>query len=159
MESRSNAAAAREGLGTPPMVVQAARQRRAAMARQELQIGTSRRTNLLIVGPPSSTRVVLDMLRLDLAGPVFLWHPGQPLVLPRPDRVATLVIDQPLSLTREEQLRLVSWLLEVIGQVRVVSTSAAPLWPSVQSGHFDETLYYRLNPICLETDQSLITNP
>ena len=38
------------------------------------------------------------------------------------------------------------------GQVQVVSTAAVPLWPNVKAGAFNETLYYRLNTVCVNVD-------
>jgi hypothetical protein len=151
MESRSYSAAIAQE--TP--ILRRARQVRtpgvlSTRVRNDLQIGTRRRTNLLIVGHAASTRIVLDILRLELAGPVLTWHPGQPLLFPEPGRGATLVVHEPLRLTAADQERMVRWLNEVVSEVRIVSTTPEPLWPHVQSGAFNETLYYRLNPMSLE---------
>ena len=155
MESRSNVVAAAEG--TPPIrpALNVRRPRRLPVhARNDLQIGTRRRTNLLVIGDHASTRIVLDLLRLDLGGPVLTWQPGMPLIFPEPGSGATLVLEEPLRLTAADQQRMVRWLNEVVSEVRIVSTTPEPLWPHVQSGGFDETLYYRLNPICVEVEHA-----
>ena len=149
MESRSNAAAD-QGAARSHSLLDFRKRRFKVLARNDLQVGAMPRTNLLLVGSSGATRIVLDMLRLELRGPVIRWQPGQPLVLPPPGVPATLVLDNPIALTREDQQRIVRWLEQVVRDVRVVSTTAVPLWPHVQAGEFNETLYYRLNTMCLE---------
>jgi hypothetical protein len=108
------------------------------------------RTNVLVVGSSEATRIVLDLLRLDLRGPVLKWRPGQPLELPTRGRAATMVLEDLAGLTREQQVRIVGWLEEVRGQVRVVSTTNVPIWPRVARGEFNDVLYYRLNTVYVE---------
>src|SRR4051812_3518913 len=124
MESRSNTVAAAQEVPTLTPVLKLRRPRPLPMqVRNDLQIGTRRRTNLLIVGDRASTRIVLDILRLDLGGPVLRWHPGQPLTFPEPGSGATLVVEEPLRLTAADQQRMVRWLNEVVSEVRIVSTT------------------------------------
>ena len=108
------------------------------------------RTNVLVVGNPEATRIVVDMLRLDLRGPVVRWRAGQPLDLPSPAYAATLVLDNVAHLTTDEQFRVLRWLDDVKGRIRVVSTTSDPLWPRVQVGVFNEVLYYRLNTVFVD---------
>jgi transcriptional regulator of acetoin/glycerol metabolism len=49
-----------------------------------------------------------------------------------------------------EQLDLLAWLEQADGRTQVVSTSATPLLPRVQCGAFIDTLYYRLNTVCVD---------
>ena len=118
--------------------------------RRDLQVGTMPRTNVLVAGNPEATRIVLDMLRLDLRGPVVEWRAGQPLDLPDPGRAATLVLENVTRLTADEQFRVLRWLDEVRSNVRVVSTTTVPVWPRVQVGVFNEVLYYRLNTVFVD---------
>ena len=52
--------------------------------------------------------------------------------------------------TNDEQFRILRWLDEVRGRVRVVSTTGIPVWPRVQAGEFNEVLYYRLNTVFVD---------
>ena len=149
MENRSNALA--DGPSTPPLSSQITKQRRITSApRRDLQVGVMPRTNVLVVGSSEATRIVLDLLRLDLRGPVLKWRPGQPLELPTRGRAATIVLEDLTRLTQDEQVRIVGWLEEVVGQVRVVSTTTVPIWPRVGRGEFNEVLYYRLNTVYVD---------
>jgi hypothetical protein len=112
------------------------------------------RTNVLVAGNPEATRTVVDMLRLDLRGPVVRWRAGQPLELPTPGQAATLVLDNLTRLTVDQQLHVLGWLEQVMGRVRVVSTSGIPVWPLVQAGQFNEDLYYRLNMVFVDMESS-----
>ncbi len=149
MENRSNALA--DGPSTPPLSSQIRKQRRiTSVPRKDLQVGVMPRTNVLVVGSSEATRIVLDMLRLDLRGPVHKWRPGQPLELPTRGRAATMVIEDLTRLTNDEQVRILCWLEQVAGQVRVVSTTSVPIWPRVAQGEFNEVLYYRLNTVYVD---------
>ena len=56
----------------------------------------------------------------------------------------------PASLSREEQLQLLSWLRNEGALAQVVTASALPLWPLVCAGVFLEALHYYLNTVCLD---------
>jgi len=149
MEHRSNVLA--DGLPTHTPTPQFRKPRRAApVARRDLPVGAMPRTNVLVVGSSEATRIVVDMLRLDLRGPVLKWRPGQPLELPTRGRAATMVLEDLTGLTSDEQARILAWLEEVVGYVRVVSTTAVPIWPRVARGEFNDMLYYRLNTVYVD---------
>lgn len=149
MENRSNALA--DGPSTPPLSSQLRKHRRiSSVPRKDLRVGVMPRTNVLVVGSSEATRIVLDMLRLDLRGPVLKWRPGQPLELPTRGRAATMVLEDLTRLTNDEQVRILGWLDQVVGQVRVVSTTTVPIWPRVADGQFNEVLYYRLNTVYVD---------
>jgi hypothetical protein len=122
--------------------------------RRDLQVGSMPRTNVLVAGNPEATGIVVDMLRLDLRGPVVKWRAGQPLELPAPGQAATLVLDNLTRLSSDEQTHILGWLEEVMGRVRVVSTTGVPVWPLVQAGQFNEDLYYRLNMVFVDMGTS-----
>jgi len=147
MEDRSTAVAtvARRTIPASPSLIRKERRIVRPVPRRDLQVGSLPRTNVLVVGNPEATRIVVDMLRLDLRGPVVIWRAGQPLDLPSPARAATLVLDNVTRLTTDEQFRVLRWLDDVKGKIRVVSTTNIPVWPRVQVGVFNEVLYYRLN--------------
>ena len=149
MENRSNALA--DGLPAPMTTPQFRKTRRVLSApSQDLQVGVLPRTNVLVVGSSEATRIVLDMLRLDLRGPVFRWQPGQALELPTRGRAATMVLEDLTRLTNHEQIRILRWLDEVAGHIRVVSTTTVPIFPRVTRGEFNEVLYYRLNVVYVD---------
>jgi len=97
--------------------------------RKDLQVASLPRTNVLVV---------------------VRWRAGQPLDLPSPAYAATLVLDNVAHLTTDEQFRVLRWLDDVKGRIRVVSTTSDPLWPRVQVGVFNEVLYYRLNTVFVD---------
>ena len=78
--------------------------------RRDLQVASMPRTNVLVVGNSEATGIVVDMLRLDLRGPIVRWRAGQPLDLPSPERAATLVLENVTRLTADEQFRVLRWL-------------------------------------------------
>jgi hypothetical protein len=117
----------------------------------DLQIVGRKRTNVLLLGSPGDTGIVLEMLGLGMERrePILSWRPGQTLELPSPSSVITLIFHDVDKLTRSDQLVLLDWLDRTAGRIRIVSTTREPLWPRVQTGCFSEVLYYRLNTVWL----------
>jgi hypothetical protein len=152
MEDRSDAVATAARRADPAATPLIRRERRIVRSapRRDLQVGSMPHTNVLVVGNPDATRIVVDMLRLDLRGPVVKWRAGQPLDLPTPGLAATLVLENVSELNLEEQFRLLRWFDDMRGKIRVVSTTRVPLWPHVQVGGFNEVLYYRLNVVFVD---------
>ena len=148
MENRPNAVAAAVG-GAKPVPQIREDWRVARQAHRDLHVVGMPRTNLLLVGTAGAFRFVLEMLRLELRDPIVRWRPGQPLELPSPGCTATLVLQDVSELTYDDQHRVLRWLDRAAGQIQVVSTTAVPLWPLVKAGAFNETLYYRLNTVCV----------
>jgi hypothetical protein len=64
------------------------------------------------------------------------------------DLAGTCIIPNAVRLTRDQQHALRSR-LEREPALRLVTLSPVPLYPLVESGQFDETLYYRLNTITI----------
>jgi hypothetical protein len=111
------------------------------------------RVNLLLVGVDRDMRQPLEMRLLDLREPIATWSPGRHLVFPSSTHTGTLVINDVDTLTHDEQRKLLAWLEPAGRCVRVISTTAVPLFPRVESGEFIDTLYYRLNTVTLEVDR------
>ena len=108
------------------------------------------RVNLLLIAPDGVVRFVLESLLLDLHDPIARWRPGERLVLPSTMESGTLVLHDTGALSADDQLRLLDWLERAEGRTQVVSTSSTPLLPLVHSGRFIDTLYYRLNTVCVD---------
>ena len=150
MENRSNTVTV-AGNATADSLLPIREERRLArQARNDLQVGGMPRTNLLLVGEEDGIGIVLEMLRLEHTEPILRWHPGQPLELPTAGSEATLVLHDVGELTYSDQNRVLRWLDDAADQIRVVSTTAAPLWPRVETGAFNDMLYYRLNTVCVD---------
>ena len=124
--------------------------RMARAAHVDLLLMGMPRVNLLLIAPDGVVRFVLESLLLDLQEPVAQWRPGDELALPPVDESGTLVLHEPGSLTPGDQVRLLDWLERADGRTQVVSTSSAPLLPRVHAGGFFDTLYYRLNTVCVD---------
>ena len=108
------------------------------------------RVNLLLLAPEGIVRYVLESLLLDLREPTTTWRPGQQLTLPPAQVPGTLILHDVGSMPPESQLLLLYWLEALDRDVQVVSTSSTPLLPRVQCGAFIDTLYYRLNTVCID---------
>jgi len=108
------------------------------------------RVNLLLIAPDAVVRFVLESLLLDLREPITRWTPGEPLIPPSPDGSGTLLLRDVHALPPADQLLLLDWLEQAEGRTQVVSTTATPLLPRVQCGEFIDTLYYRLNTVCVD---------
>ncbi len=134
----------------------ATRSRRSFIPR-DCQVARFSRTNLLLIGSPAQTEDVVEALWPTDA--TQTWRPGQTLRLPTSDSgvpgdadMQTLILHEIGQLSREDQACLSQWLESQQGRVHVVSTSAAPLHLRVAAGAFVDSLYYRLNTVCVELD-------
>ena len=78
----------------------------------DLQIVGRKRTNVLLLGSPGDTGIVLEMLGLGMERrePILIWRPGQPLDLPSPNGVITLIFHDVDKLTPSDQLVVLDWL-------------------------------------------------
>ena len=126
MENRSTVVAAAAGPSGVNSVLQIRDEWRLAReAHKDLQTMGMPRTNLLLVGTAGATRIVMEMLWLELREPVLTWRPGERLQLPPIGRAATLVLQDVRELTRDDQHRVLRWLDETAGRIRVVTTTSA----------------------------------
>jgi transcriptional regulator of acetoin/glycerol metabolism len=119
----------------------------------DLELVREKRTNLLVIGNHAATRAVLEELRLGPRETVVTWRPGQALELPPPGRANTMILHDVDQLTVAAQSAVLRWLDQSVGRIWVVSTSTEPLWPQVESGAFSDTLYYRLNIVCVRVPE------
>ncbi|HEV3062713.1 MAG TPA: hypothetical protein VGY48_30985 [Vicinamibacterales bacterium] len=116
---------------------------------EEWHLARTARVNLLVIHPRGVLPGLLDVLLPDLKEPVVSWRPGQRLALPSGTPSGTMILRDVGALADDEQRRLLDWLEETDGRTQVVSTSAEPLLSRVESGAFLDTLYYRLNTVCV----------
>ena len=129
--------------------------RMARAAHVDLLLMGMPRVNLLLIAPDGVVRFVLESLLLDLQEPIERWRIGQKLALPATDDSGTLVLHEVGTLPTDEQLRLLDWLERAEGRTQVISTSTAALLPRVHAGGFIDTLYYRLNTVCVDVASPL----
>lgn len=116
---------------------------------QELDVLRTWHPNVLIGGRHEATAAALDALR-DVFRPIVVrWAVGAALPLPGDD-ARTMILHDVDGLSRDEQQQLLRWLHEDFGRVQVVATTTRPLWPMVESGSFDSSLYYALNVVYLK---------
>ncbi|MGH9370544.1 MAG: hypothetical protein ACRD15_03320 [Vicinamibacterales bacterium] len=108
------------------------------------------RVNLLLTGKGRVIQNVLNSLVGKLDQPIASWCPGEQLVLPPAERAGTMVLHEIGALDLQDQIRLLEWTGLSMGRTQVVSTTAAPLLPRVEAGAFIDTLYYRLNMVCVD---------
>jgi hypothetical protein len=112
----------------------------------DCRVARTTRANLLLIGTETC---VEDIVRtLWSRDGLSRWRPGQPLSLPTD--TGTVILHEVDQLTGEDQLRLSRWLEAGEDHAQVVSTATAPLLPRVEAGTFIDTLYYRLNTICVD---------
>lgn len=107
------------------------------------------RVNVLFIGADEAISGMLAST-LELAAPLATWRPGEPMHLPENASVRTLFIRDVGEMSGAEQIRLLEWLARVVGRTQVICTSRFPLIPLVEDGRFINTLYYRLNTVCLD---------
>jgi hypothetical protein len=112
--------------------------------------------NLLLIGPPSATRVSIDDLMSSLMAPVVCWDPGT-ADLPT-DGIGTLIIHDVERLTPTHQDRLLAWLNNHSPQRSVIATSIELFYRHVETGLFSDSLYYRLNVVTVQLDRQSDTN-
>jgi hypothetical protein len=115
-----------------------------------VRLAEMHRVNLLLMGGDDVVQPLVEALAARLHQPVGTWSPGERLVLPPAERTGTMVLNDVGALGVQDQIQLLEWLGTAIGRTQVVSTSPAPLLPRVEAGKFIDTLYYRLNTVCVD---------
>ena len=111
--------------------------------------------NVLVEAPPTVAEQIISALRPHLRYPILEYSSkaGVPM---RPPAEGSVILLEVASLSPEQQAQLLRWLDEGAGRfdVQLASTSSEPLYPLVEAGTFDATLYYRLNTIRIESFDS-----
>ena len=101
--------------------------------------------NVLLIGEPLTTSAVVDALRPHLVEPLSTVDGHDTLNLPC---VGTVVLSDVEGLVRADQQRLNTWLTD--HRSRLITTSRGSLFPMIAAGMFIESLYYRLNTVCID---------
>lgn len=109
------------------------------------------RSNTLLVAGHTEVDALLSAVTGWPAKSIPTWTPGAG----SPDTATnatpnTLVVRDVHLLDTTEQRGLFEAIDAWQGRVRVIATSAVPLYPLVSARQFDEALYYRLNLLCVD---------
>ena len=120
--------------------------------RADWEMAVRAQHNLLLEGSPSATEERLVQLKPHLREPVCEFRPTAGACVPQP-REGTLILLDVARLDAAQQTTLLRWFDERV-PVRIVSTSAEPLFSFVGSGAFRSELYYRLNVVLIELPRS-----
>ena len=102
--------------------------------------------NVLLIGASETTAALVDASRTELVEPVIGLHCTSRL--PSFHIVGTLVLQDVWSLRWSDQHWLDVWVTR--NHRQVISTSPVSILPLVNAGLFLESLYYRLNTVCLD---------
>ena len=116
---------------------------------EDLQLVRTSRANLLIIGADDAVRPIIEFLAPDLRQPIVTWLKGEPFQLPPPSRCGTMILQEIGDLAKEDQKLLITWLERSAGGTQVISTASGPLVDMIDSGSFNDALYYRLNTVLL----------
>ena len=108
------------------------------------------RVNLLLTGTDGAIENVIETLLPNFREPIGRWCPGEQLLLPPAALIGTMILQDIGEMPQDDQRRLLGWLEGAAGRTQVVSTTAESLLPCVESGGFIDTLYYRLNVVCVD---------
>jgi transcriptional regulator of aromatic amino acid metabolism len=109
-----------------------------------------RRPSLLLCGPSSATEALLSELTVLAPAPIYRIA-CKTASFPLQPRRGTVILDDLEALDEPQQKSLMSWLDERLhADIQLISLTARPLFPKVQSGLFLSALYYRLNVIYID---------
>ena len=111
------------------------------------------RPHALLIGSEASTAAALARMSQYLRAPLAHWHPAA--VLEPPPATGTLVVWEVDTVTRIQQALLLMWMDSYAADVQVISVARRPVFPLVLQQEFLDTLYYRLNTVCLALPDSL----
>jgi DNA-binding NtrC family response regulator len=101
----------------------------------------------------------VDAIRQHLADPLVTVDCRDGLDLSSVPSQGTVVLSDVEELPLEDQQRLNAWLAAADHRPRVISTSRASLFPMIEAGMFVDSLYYRLNVVCVDATKIGGSNP
>lgn len=107
--------------------------------------------NVLLVGADPVLSEIVCSLWSTFDEPIMIRRSDDPLRLPTgPEVIGTLILHHVETLSDREQRDLQDWLVVRNVRTQVVSTVSASLLPMVEAGAFSDSLYYRLNVVCID---------
>jgi len=107
--------------------------------------------NLLIMGADDVVATFVTSLWPYFLAPSVVRRRGEELrLLPNSRPAGTILIHDVHTLTRREQNVLHRWMNAGNGRTRVVSTTTQSLMPVLETGVFNDDLYYRLNVLTFD---------
>lgn len=109
--------------------------------------------NVLVEAMPAVAGQILEKLRPHLRNPIAEYRPKVGVPVPQPAE-GTLILLGVESLDAGQQAQLLQWLDQGRSRVQLASISSEPLFPLVEAGTFDASLYYRLNIVRIEWVES-----
>ena len=116
----------------------------------EWQFLSDRPCNVLLEGTAAATDGVLQLLRPLIREPM-LWNAPPAMRHPRNSKTHTLIVKEAADLDGDQQRALLAWMNDAQGS-QIVATSSRTLYPLVEAGLFDASLYYRLNVVLLRIE-------
>jgi transcriptional regulator of acetoin/glycerol metabolism len=117
---------------------------------EDCGLAQATRLNLLLINADGVIQNLVESFLLDRREPTAIWRPGNRLILPPVARSRTMILHDVGDLPLEDQHRLATWLEGAGRKTQIVSTTPRPLLPCVEAGTFNDTLYYRLNMVCVD---------
>ena len=106
--------------------------------------------NLLIMGADDVVERFVTSLWPHFLAPHIVRHRGDQLRLPTSRPAGTILVYDLDTLTRREQDALHLWINAGNNRTRVVSTTTQSLLPVLETGAFNDDLYYHLNVLTFD---------
>jgi hypothetical protein len=107
--------------------------------------------NLLIMGADDDVANFVTSLWPDFLAPRIVRRRGEQLrLLPTFGAAGTILVYDVHTLTRLEQAALHHWMTAGNDRTRIVSTTTQSLMPVLETGAFNDDLYYRLNVLTFD---------
>ena len=121
------------------------------MATPEWRSICAARRNVLIETDRNTSDTFIAALGPCLRQPVHVCRGWMLIDAPK---AGTLILSGVDALTARQQLEVIAWLNLVGDDVQVVSLATQPVFSLVSAGRFLEALYYRLNTLYIEINES-----
>ena len=121
----------------------------------EWSVFQATKPNALLIGPAADVKAAISGLLPYLRAPVVVHcHPRAMAECTWPPTGALVGWDVD-TLDRTQQEQLLAWMDSHAADLQVISVGEAPVFPLVLRKEFIDTLYYRLNMVCLNVANHL----
>jgi hypothetical protein len=115
----------------------------------EWSVFQAARPNALLIGSEANANAAILRLVPYLRTPVMHWHP-KAMAESTWQPTGALVVWDVDTLDRIQQELLLEWMDSHAADLQVISVGKHPVFPLVLRETFLDTLYYRLNMVCLK---------